>query len=136
MSESRLPLASTSNPVRSSGITVGATIGSALLIYSAGPGALVIALPVFLLAITLSLNTAWSMRVYPEKLVLRLGPFGLIRRTVSRDDVTLRVTRNLLVRYLTIRQDSGPILWPFLGAQIWDAWPEDALRRAGYYFTA
>lgn len=76
------------------------------------------------------------MEVRPDRIVLRLGPFGGIRREVPRDVAILRSRRWLLGASLKIDREDGPIVGPFLTVEMFDRWPEAALRQAGYRFVS
>ena len=134
LNNDREPIGSTWSPVRAGVPVLAALVGTGFLVSNFGFGGLAWGCAAIMLVVTLTLFTASRVRVYYDGLDLSLGPFGIIKRYVPRDTIELRSQHNLLYQVLTITRVDGRILGPFSRVKMWDAWPEQALREAGYQF--
>ncbi len=85
-------------------------------------------------AVAVSFKGVSRMKVYTGGLEINVGPFGILRRYVSRDEALLTTRQAFWVRALSIGSRAGRIVGPFHWVAAWDRWPEDKLRSAGYVF--
>jgi hypothetical protein len=122
-------------PLRPSGLFVMSLVAVPIAVSNDGAAGLVFGSLVVALATTLSLKGVSKLEVHEDGLVVRLGPFGVVRRFVPREVALLQSNRGILVSSLRVDRSDGPIIGPFLTVRMWDVWPEDDLRRAGFRFV-
>ena len=133
--QNRRPIATSWTPVRPTGIVAVSLIGTLFATADGGLGGLLGGLSLVSLAVLLSFTAVSRMRVYADGLDLNLGPFGIFRRYLPRDQIVLTAHNNVFVGSLVIERETGRVIGPLRRVRVWDRWPEDALRSAGYRFA-
>ncbi len=124
------------SPSRSAGVPLASLGVLAVSTYNSGAPGFLFGVVIVLVALILGTKAVSKMDVYPEALVVRLGPFGAFRRELGRDEVVLFSRQVHIYNALSIwRADGAPIVGPFIKVRMYDVWPEDVLREAGYHFA-
>lgn len=127
-------LASSWTPLRPNGIVVMSIVGAVAVTADGGWGGLVGGLLFVTMAVLLSFKGVSRMKVYADGLDLNLGPFGICRRRISREEALLTTRQAFWVGALSIGSRAGRIVGPFHWVSASDRWPEEELRAAGYVF--
>jgi hypothetical protein len=129
-----LPIVSVRSHLRPTGIVIVSLTTTILVALHEGSAGLIGGLIITSVAVGVSLTTVARMTVFPNHLDLRIGPFGIVRRQLSRDEAILDGVDSLFIRTLIIDTTSGSLLGPISRVRLWDRWPESLLREVGYRF--